>query len=300
MEWYIALAVIFLVVIGYLVGHKFRDLTHSMIPFNEPLSYIVLAVTLVPLILGYYAPDLTELDPFDLSFLYLYLGFWVGYLIGYLQFSSDLLYVTVHDMVNHTEDTHPIVRYTNKFGQQCWQPQGFKEICKTVFLGNHNPLSLSASVNRTRHHKLRTEFIKQEADSVDMAGLDVQESEDVLFTLFGREVHMKKESRKYTPAPSATESKREWIVSAMRYEDIFKDYSRLQTEAAEARAKLQGAQIKGGAMVLNTLADKNPGHMLMEVYSEDFEEFLNNRDLNKKVKNAVKEDMSTGPLEVAE
>lgn len=290
MDWLIALLVIALVVVGYLAGHKFRDMTHAMIPFNEPLSFILLMVTLMPLFMEAFFPSIEFVDPFDLSVVYAYLGFWVGYLIGYLQFSSDLLYVTVHDMVQRTQETEPIVRYTNSRGQQCWQPQSFKEISKTVFLGNHNPLTLTGNVNRTRHIRFRTEFITQEADAVDVAGLESNVIE-VDKTILGHTFKMTRESRRYTPSPNATESKQEWVVKAMMYEDVFKEYSEQQMRAAEARAKLQGAQIKGGAMILNELGDKTPADLLLEAYSEEFEEFLENRDLKKNVKKAVQEDV---------
>ena len=294
MEWYIPLATILLVVAGYFLGHFFRDHTHAMIPFNEPLSYILLAITLFPLVMEAWFPQWAFIDPFDMEVVYIYLGFWVGYIIGYLQNRVDMLYVGVHDIVERTQDVHPIVRYTNKQGQQCWQPQGFKEICKTVFFGVHNPLSLTGNVYRTRHVSIKNVFLKIEADAVDVAGLEINEYEKVVFTILNHQVKMKVEGRKYTPSPNCTDSPYDWIVRAMEYEDIFTEYAELQVQAAEAKTQLQGAQIKGGAMVLNALAGRSPSNIFMEEFADEFEEYVQNRNLKRNVKRASGE-VSRGP-----
>lgn len=288
-----------LVIGGYYLGHIFRDTTHAMIPFNEPLSYILLAITLTPLFLTAYVPQWAFVDPFDPEVLAVFLGFWVGYCIGYMQSRVDLLYVGVHNIVELEQNIEPIVRYTNKQGQSCWQPQGFKEICKTVFFGVHNPLQLSGNVYRTRHVSMRKIVLKLDADAVDLAGLEINESEKVVFTILGHEVKMKVEGRKYLPAPNCSDAPYDWYLNAMKYEDLFTEYAELQVQAAEAKAAIQGAQIKGGAAVLNALALRNPSNIFMEELGEDFETFVKNRNMKKNIRRATTEQQS-GPMEVGE
>ena len=286
MEWYVPFIAIGLVVLGYFAGHLFRDKTHSMIPFAEPLSYILLAVTLAPVFIMAFAPEMAVVDPFDITTLSALAAFWVGYICGYLQNRVDMLFVGVHEIVERTQDIHPIVRYTNKQGQQCWQPQGFKEICKTVFFGIHNPLTLTGNIYRTRHVSMKNVFIKIEADAVDVAGLEINEFEKEIGHLFGHTFKMRVEGRKYTPSPNCTDSPYDWIVNAIGYEDLFTEYTELQVQAAEAKAQLQGAQIKGGAMVLNALAGRTPSNIFMEEFADEFEGFVKNRSMKRRVKNA--------------
>jgi hypothetical protein len=295
---FIPFIAIVLVVVGYYLGHMFRDTTHSMIPFNEPLSYILLAISLAPLFVEAYFPQLAFVDPFDPEVLAVFLGFWVGYIIGYMQNKVDLLYVGVHNIIELEQDVHPIVRYTNKQGQSCWQPQGFKEICKTVFFGVHNPLQLSGNVYRTRHVSIKSIVIKLQADAVDVAGLEINESEKVVFRIFGHEVKMKVEGRKYQPAPNCADAPYDWYLNAMKYEDLFTEYAELQVQAAEAKAAIQGAQIKGGASVLNALALRNPSNIAMDALGDDFETFIKNRSMKKNVRRATSEQQN-GPMEVA-
>ena len=274
-EWYIPPIAIGMVVTGYYAGHFFRDHTHAMIPFNEPLSYILLIITLMPLIMEAFFPSIAFVDPFDIAVIAVFLAFWVGYLLGYMQNRVDMVYVSVHNIVGMEQDTHPFVRYTNNQGQQCWQPQGFKEICKTVFFGVHNPLTFSGG--QPTHVKMSTIVITQEKDSVNVAGLEINESEKVVFTIFGHEVKMKVEARTYISAPSCQYSPYDWLAGWSEVDSLATEYAELQVQESEAKAQIHAAQVKGTAMVMEALAGRNPSQAFIDELAEEFQQIASAR-----------------------
>ena len=283
-------ATIGLVLVGMYIGGVFRNRTHALVAFNEPLSYILLALTLTPYMLDVFEIGKTPDIFYDPNILAVYAGFWVGYLIGYLRNPQDIIYVAVHQIVDRTQDIEPIVRYTNRDGRMCWQPQGFKEICKTVFFGIHNPLQLSGNIYRTRHVSMRSVFLKLEADTVDLAGLEINDYEE---TRWKFRFHV--QSRRYIPSPNCSDSPYDWFVRAEQYEEVFVKYADLQTNNAELQASLQTAQIEGGAMVLNALAGKNPSSIFMDQLKVDMEEIVGRRQRSKQMKRTSKEAQQTSP-----
>lgn len=273
-----------LVVAGRYVGTVFRNKTHALVAFNEPLSYILLFGTLSPYILDMMYPGTAPEVFYDPNLLAIFAAFWVGYLIGYMTNPQDIIYVGVHQIVERTQDIEPIVRYTNKEGRMCWQPQGFKEICKTVFFGIDNPLQLSGSIYRTRHVVLKSIFLKLEADTVDLAGLEINDFEVQKWRF---KFHV--QGRKYIPSPNCTDSPYDWFVRADEYESIFTQYAELQVANAEMHTALQTVQVKGGAMVLNALASKDPSTIFMDELGVKMEELVDRKRRSKDIKKATKE-----------
>ena len=273
-----------LVVFGRFVGTVFRNRTHALVAFNEPLSYILLFATLSPYIVDMFAPGTAPAFFYDINLLAIYAGFWVGYLIGYMTNPQDVIYVGVHQIVERTQDIEPIVRYTNKEGRTCWQPQGFKEICKTVFFGIDNPLQLSGSIYRTRHVVLKSIFLKLEADTVDLAGVEINDFEVQKWKF---KFHV--QGRKYIPSPNCTDSPYDWFIRADEYESMFTQYAELQVANAEMHTALQTAQVKGGAMVLNALASKDPSTIFMDELGVRMEELVDRKKGSRNIKRATKE-----------
>lgn len=271
---------------GYFLGNKIRDITHAMIPlFGEPVSWTLIIVSLYPLMSWTYFPELCFIDPFDAWTMAIIAAFWAGYLIGYVSNTVDVIYVGVHQIVERTQSIEPIVRYTNKEGRSCWQPQGLKNIAKTLIFGIDNPLQLSGNIYRTRHVTMRNHIgIHLAADAVDVADLKV-ETYEVQKWKFKFTV----ESRSYVPSPNCTDSPYDWITRAMEYEDVFTEFNELQVQAAESKAALQVAQIKGGAAVLNALAGKAPSDVFMDQLGVNMEEIVNKRQKSRGMKNATKE-----------
>lgn len=261
----LAVGMIGLFFLGTFVGGRFRGATHSIIPFAEPLSYMLLTLTLLPLILTEYAPGHAFIDTGSLWYPVYSIGFWAPYIYGYLSNQMDVVYVAVHRIVEKEQDIEPLVRYVNRRGQQCWQPQGFLNICKTVFLRIDHPLVFPGG--RTRHISMRNVFIRIEADAVDLAGLEVNVTQVRRLHFFTFNV----EARKYVGAPQVGDSPYDWFIKAAEYENIFTSFHELQVQAVESRAALQMARVKGGADIYNTLAGMKPQNEIFDQLGTDFE-----------------------------
>lgn len=267
---------------GYFFGRKIRDYIHVMIPFKDPLSLGLVLLALIPMILNNIHPE-WNIDPGNPWIVVITMAFFVGYIIGYISITDDIIYVAVHQIVERTQDIEPIVRYQNSNGQTCWQPQGMWSIFKTVALGIHNPLQLSGSIYRTRHVRMKKIFLELEVDSVDLAGIEEEES---YVEKWG--FKFKVVSRKYIPSPNCTDSPYDWIVRATEYEDIFTKYAELQVQAAESEASIKTAQIKGGAAMLNALSGKEPSSVYMEELGIDMESIVNAG--KQKMRKSIKHD----------
>ncbi|TQS80245.1 MAG: hypothetical protein A3205_05720 [Methanomassiliicoccales archaeon Mx-03] len=270
--------------IAYCIGKRMRARSHSVIPFKDPVSLILMVLSFVPLILdlsGY-----AVVDPFDPWLLAGLFGFWAGYCVGYCSESVDLIYVAVHQIADRTQDVDYVVRYWNREGQMCWQPQSFRAICKTMILGIHNPLYL-VPVQRTRrvtvHQFMRP---KVTVDAIDLAGIESNE-----YTIKrgpkGR-INWTVEALRYTPSPHCTDAPYDWIANALGYEELFQNYASLQIEHLETNAKLRVGTMKSSGELLSAMGAKAPSPVVMEQLGLDLERLFGSR-LRKMRQDAEKE-----------
>jgi len=285
LEFVCAIAIIPILVIGYVAGTKARAITHSCKPFKEPLSLI--GVTITAIIITVILLAFRNL----VDTLGVWLGIfvaaaWAGYLLAYKRNNhDDIIWVALHQMVERTQEIEPLVIYHNREGQKCWQPQSFKEICKTTLFGIDNPIQIMGNVNRTRYVSFTDQNgVKKECDAVDMADLEVDVYE---VEKFGRTFVV--ESRKYIPAPTCTDAPYDFILRTLEYDDVFTEYTKLQVEASEHQAAIQMAQVKGAAMILNALSASDPSQYYTEILGNRMEEQLNKRNAHKVVRDAAAE-----------
>lgn len=277
-------AVVLIALVAYYVGRKVRGLSHSVIPFKDPISLILLALSFVPLILE--AVGMNIVDPLGIWTLASLFGWWAGYCIGYCSVSVDLVYVAVHQIADRTQDVDYVVRYYNKEGQMCWQPQSFRAICKTMIFGIHNPLYL-VQVQRTRrvtvHQFMRPKVV---VDAIDLAGIQTDEY-TVKRGAKGR-VNWTVEALRYIPSPHCTDAPYDWIANALGYEELFQNYSSLQVEHLETNAQLRIATMKGSGELLSAMGAKAPSPVVMEQLGLDLERMFGSR-LKKVRKEAERE-----------
>ena len=271
--------------VGYYLGRRVRNIAHVMIPFKDPISLVILTVGILTMMYPTYRLGLGLTDPITVWTLSSVIGFLLGYVIGYISVGIDVVQVAVHSITQRSMESYPLVYYHDRDGRLCWQPQGFMSVFKSMVLGVHNPLNFPiGSIYRTRHIYLKTLFMKQEVDVVDLAGIEINETEVVK----GR-IHFRVEARKYIPSPNCTEAPHDWIVRAAEYEDIFTHYSEMQVEAIEAKAALSRAAVRGGGEILTALGTKNPSQWFMDDLGIDLRKSLNQdavRRVRKEMRNA--------------
>lgn len=256
--------------VSYYLGIRVRDAAHCMIPFFDPVSLILICLTVSPFIIDSYIE--LPIDPFGYEYISCVVGFYVGYAIGYCSTGADVVYVSVHEIVAKRQDIYPIVRYYNREGRLCWQPQTFRGICRAMFLHVDNPLDLSA-VQRTRSVTLKQAFhMVNKADAIDVAGMEVNE-----YTQKRGPFTFRIEARRYLAVPYCTDAPYDWILNANKYEDLFMEYAKLQVSAVEAESELNVAMVKGGGIVRSALASKNPDKLFMEELGLDLEDMVSQR-----------------------
>ena len=266
--------------LGYVLGRRVRGYAHVFVPFKDPVSLIVLTLCIVVMCVPFIRWGLGFADMITIWILSSGIGFLIGYMIGYCSIQIDIVQVAVHNITEHDMDCYPLVYYYSPDGRLCWQPQGFKDIVKSMIFNVHNPLQLPlGSIYRTRHLHLKTPLmIRQDVDIVDLAGVEVNQYEI-------RKAHItfKVEARKYTPSPNCTDAPYDWIVRAQEYEDVFVNYSQMQVEAIEAKAALSRAAVRGGGEILTALASKNPSQVFMDDLGIDLRKALS-PDIQRKVR----------------
>lgn len=286
-EYILLAAVVLIPLAAYFLGYRVRELSHSIVPFRDPISLLFMVLSFLPLILDSLGHGI--IDPGNVWLLAGLLGFWAGYCVGYCSNTVDLVYVAVHRIADRTQDVDYIVKYRNRDGQLCWQPQTFRAICKSMILGVHNPLQL-VEVGRTRRVTVKQLFRPRvEVDAIDLAGV-----ESNVYTIKrgpkGR-INWTVQSLKYTPSPHCTDAPYDWIANALGYEELFQQYSSLQVEHLETGAKLRTAAMRGAGELLSAMGSKTPSSVVMEQLGMDLEKLygIAKRD-DKRVKQEVRED----------
>ena len=217
--------------VGYFLGRRVRGIAHVYVPFKDPVSLTVLTLACLVMVYPFWRLAADISDPVGIWPLSSGLGFLIGYMIGYCSIQIDIVQVAVHNITEHDMDCYPLVYYYSPEGRLCWQPQGFKDVVKSMIFNVHNPLQLPlGSIYRKRHLHLKTPMmIRQDVDVVDLAGIEVNEYE---VTKAHIKFHV--EARKYIPSPNCTDAPYDWIVRAQEYEDVFVSYSEMQVEAIES------------------------------------------------------------------
>lgn len=264
------LATVAVAFLAYFGGIRVRRAAHCMVPFNDPISLMLIVLTILPFGLMLFME--LPFDPLGYEYPALLVGFYVGYCIGYCSEGADVVYVSVHQIVERTQDIYPIVRYRNRDGRMCWQPQSFRKICRSMLLHIDNPLELSA-VQRTRSVTLKQAYRPtNRADAVDVAGVEINEYEETRWRFT-----FKIEARRYLAVPYCTDAPYDWILNANKYEDLFMEYAKLQVSYVEAESELNVAMVKGGGIMYSAIAGKNPDKLFMEELGLDLEEMVSER-----------------------
>ncbi len=257
--------------VSYFFGIRMREASHAVVPLYDPVSLMLIGVSVTPWTLGYLGVDL-PVDPFSTWPNALLASWWVGYLLGYLSVHTDLVYVAVHNIVNRTQRVFYVVRYYDKDGRQCWQSQKLSAIFKSMVLHVDCPLSL-VQVQRTREISVQ-QFLRPYVcvDAIDLAGMETSE-----YTVRNRWVDWKVKELKFIPSPHCTDAPYDWIVNATGYEELFQNYSSLQVENLEINAKLKIIALRAAGELLSSMGAKSPSNVALEQLGIDIDAMFNQR-----------------------
>ena len=237
-----------------------RNYAHVIVPFRDPISLTFVSIVAMPFLIDAFLSR-TFPDP---------VGQHRVSVAVCCRYSSDtssdicfnqinMEYVGVHNILEKVQDIYPIVYYYHD-GKMYIQPQTFRGIFKTMILRVRYPLDLPMNqIMRRRTVKLRKVFMHLEAQVIDLAGHTVEKYDQKLGPF-----KVTVEKHTYIPAPYCMDAPYDWIVNTAQYDQMFREYSRLQVDAMESKAELQVASVKGAGMVLTALNEKTPSNMFLE------------------------------------
>lgn len=250
---------VFVTMAGYALGRWIRNYAHVIVPFRDPISLTFVALLAMPFLIDAFSPEHSLIPSDSIWYQSLVCAILVGYIIGYLLNQINMEYVGVHNILEKVQDIYPIVYYYHD-GKMYIQPQTFRGIFKTMILRVRYPLDLPMNqIMRRRTVKLRKVFMHLEAQVIDLAGHTVEKYDQKLGPF-----KVTVEKHTYIPAPYCMDAPYDWIVNTAQYDQMFREYSRLQVDAMESKAELQVASVKGAGMVLTALNEKTPSNMFLE------------------------------------
>ena len=287
-EW-MAAALALAVPAAFFVGKWATQRTHSIVPFRDPVTIILLAAAFLPMAVRQLWPDALPSNPYSDWCGGLTVAFWLGYVMGYATCPPAREYVAIHDLVGRRETVDYIVTYTTKDGRQCWQPQKFAAICKTLFFRVDNPVSLPRASQRrtvTVHQFCRPQVT---VEAVDLIGMEVEK-----IRVKNRWISWRAEKRTYTPSPRCVQSPYAFYTDASAYARLFEDYAEVEMENSEMKRSLESASIRGAGEILAALGAKNPSSAVMDDLEVRLDETYG--EMLRKAKKAAEE----APADAAE
>ena len=169
------------------LGGRVRSRVHVIMPFKDPVTLLLFAVSLSPIILSMF--DVIVFDPLNTWYLASLLAFVLCYSVAYVRGEFDMIYVNTHTIVSDkypggAQEIRPIVYYYGyEDGCLYCQEQSIKEILKTVIFGIRSPLDFPmGQIQRTRPLVVKTVlYPKIMVDAVDV--VDEQITEDIIVKL---------------------------------------------------------------------------------------------------------------------
>ena len=273
---------------GYFIGRRVRDMTHIYLPLKEPVTWILIIISAMPWLLKM---DMTELDTLPVSAM---AGFWTGYFVGYISNQVDLIYVAVNLIASNEENADSLVTYRNSQGELCWQPQTFWGACRVVFFHVHNPLSLSANIQRTRKLRVHKELMpKIQVNVVDVAQLEIHNAEEYARQGIPKEknpmmvkrgpFYFAIESRVYTPSPIDILPPGAYWANATGVDELTTEVARYQMQTAENQILLEKMAMDQAMKLLNALITDSPSKEFVEELGAKF------RDMDTEQKKQIRE-----------
>ena len=283
---YITVAVFFL---STRLGSLVRGRTNVIIPFNEPVSYILLALTIIPYF--YLEEDI---------YYPLIVSFWIGYIDGYIMLGFvNSEWVGDHDISKATQKIREVVYYERK-GQMYVQPQRFIDVCKALFFGVRWPLTMPLeTVYRRRHVTFEGRFIKLEAETVDMIdhervpqihpcirigtyklnrkGIN-RYGDDSIIGQPKYLLHFKTYHDIYKIAPYNTDAPYDFIRKTNIYKRAVRDLADAKLENIDLEIEKTLRTTEGGAIMLSKLVKLTPEDMYMSPLVNEIENEIKEED----------------------
>lgn len=261
--------------------------SQMIIPFNDPLSWLLLFFVFVILLLPSLAPEIAFIDPYNLSHDAILIGFFVMYIYGYNKEEMLFEYVSSHNIFKLQQVIQPIVYYWNDNNELCWQPQRMGYVLKRMLFNIDCPLDFPVNdISRRRYIEFQGKFLKLSAFCVDTAAFYPKEEYVTKWTVRDHEIRFKVISLKFDPSPLNTYDAYDFYTEGKIADEYVQNYQRLKVENANASADMRMARVLGAVKIVESITSMTPDAVVMGRVIGDLE--ARNGDTGRGVERASK------------
>ena len=254
-------------IFGYYFGSWTKRKSLAIIPFNDPISWLLIFILFALLLMPDIAPQYAFIDIYDIQQDACIIGFLIMYLLGYIKEDMMCEFVCTHDVFKMTEKITPIVYYYNERNELCWQPQKASFVLKRMIFNIDNPLDFPLdAINRRRYIEFQGKFIKMAEYCVDTAKMTITEDYVQIWKL-----KFKVKNCVFDPSPLNTYGAWDYYVNGKMASEIVQNYERLKIRDMNASADIAMARMSGAIEIVKGIADMKPDAVIIKSIIEDLD-----------------------------
>ena len=270
---------------GLFVGSWVKRKSQMIIPFNDPVSLLLIMGFFAVLVMPDIYPRYAFLNPYDSNQLACIIGFMIAYFYGYWKGELLYVFVSAHNIWKLKQEIFPIAYYYNSRGDLCWQPQKMVYVLKRMIFGVDCPLDYDVgSIARRRQVTFQGKYIRMDAHVVDTANKTISEE-----YVKGRFLRHKVLRCHFDPSPLNTYDEYDFYINGTLADEYVRDYQRLKIDNMNATAGMKMAEMIGAVDIIGALNKMTPDAL---IYGEIM------RDL--KARNVSSEDVEKASEVVAD
>ena len=252
---------------GFYFGGWTKKKSLSIIPFNDPISWIMMFVLFALLLMPDIAPQYAFINVYDIQHDACIVGFLVMYVMGYIKEEMMCEFVSTHDVFKLTQKVTPIVYYYNDRNELCWQPQKATAVLKRMIFNIDNPLDFPLdAINRRRYIEFQGRFLKLAEYCCDTARMTITE-EYVTRWKF----KFKVQNCVFDPSPLNTYGAWDFYVNGKMASEIVQNYERLKIRDMNASADIAMARMNGAIEIVKGIADMKPETAIIKTIISDLD-----------------------------
>lgn len=274
-------------VAGLFVGAWAKRRSYMIIPFNDPLSWLLLMSVFLILLLPDLAPQYAFIDPYDPVHDIILAGFFLMYIYGYVKEEMLYEYASSHNIFQLQQIIQPVVYYWNDQNQLCWQPQRMRYVLKRMLFNVDCPLDFPVNdISRRRYVEFQGKFLKLSAYVVDTSAFKPKEEYVTKWVIRGHEIRFKVLSLVFEPSPMNTYDAYDFYTEGKIADEYVQNYQRLKVENANASADIRMARVLGAVKIVESITSMTPDAVVMGRVIGDLE--ARNGDTGEGVRKASK------------
>ncbi len=247
-------------IFGLFVGAWAKRRTQVVIPFNEPVSWLLVMLIFLILLMPDINPDWAFIDPYDIGQDACIIGFYIMYMYGYWKEEILAEFVSAHDVWRLRQDIMPITYSYDDDGSMYWQPQKMRYVLKRLLFDVKCPLYTDlGNISRRREVTFQGKYIKLNARVVDTAKMDISEEwvqkGPFKFKVLGL---------RFDPSPLNTYDAYDFYCQGKIADDYLKNYEKVKMDNLMAAADIRTAKMNGSYDLVAAITDMRPEKQILD------------------------------------